>query len=169
QSIIYSYENAIFPVYLFSKRSRGKFRYKLLGKSPVPSMGRNAYVIEVRSASAQSEVLTVAWVDDRDFSILKFQVYPSAFQGYNHIINSGTGDLTDVSIDDVHYFGVQNGGLRFPSKTDILLKFTHKTGKQYDLEGRLFYEKELNTQLHTTYSYDKYTFFNVSVDDPVFK
>ncbi|MCP5050874.1 MAG: hypothetical protein GY940_27160, partial [bacterium] len=100
QSIIYSYENAIFPVYLFSKRSRGKFRYKLLGKSSVPSMGRNAYVIEVRSAVSHSRVLTVAWVDDRDFSILKFQVYPSAFQGYNHIINSGTGDLTDVSIDD---------------------------------------------------------------------
>jgi hypothetical protein len=163
--VVNSYENAMSPIYLFSAENQEKYRYTLMGKSWVKKMSRNAYVVEVSLKEDHSKVLTVAWIDDLDFSILKFQVYPAGFEGYGLIEGSGLGHLTDLRLWDIHYFGIKNNGVRFPSRTEIFLDFKHKAKKRY---GGETYVRDLNTKMHTIYTYQDYMFFNVSVDDPVF-
>lgn len=164
---IYSYQNTLSPIYLFAGENQGKYRYKLLKKEK--TMNRNAYVIEVKSKrknKSKKEKMAVAWVDMKDFSILKLEVLPGAFKGYDYLLKVGENKTFDVKINDVHYFGIQKNGLRFPSQTEIRLSY-----KQDPPKG-IYGAKHgaiLITNLTTNYTYLNYLFYKVKVGEPVFK
>lgn len=164
---IYSYQNTLSPIYLFARENQDKYRYKLLKTDE--TMNRKAYVIEVsakeKSKSKQGK-MAVAWVDTDDFSILKLDVLPGAFKGYDYLLKTGEIKKLDVKINDVHYFGIQKNGLRFPSKTEIRLSYKQEPPK--GLYGAK-HGAVLVTNMTTNYSYDNYLFYKIKVGEPVFK
>ncbi|MCP5050547.1 MAG: hypothetical protein GY940_25510, partial [bacterium] len=189
QSIVYSYENALYPVFYLSGSDREKFAYKLLGETR--EMGRDSYMIEVRSKKSADnlkagELLAVAWVDAEDYSILKTIAYPAAFNGYRHLMKSVSGSVetvgNSINVKDVHYFGVQKNGLRFPSRTEIQVEFKPKKqkkmkrpkkskkvkGKTSGNSVKAALEAKFPAILTSTFYYTDYTFFETE-EEPVFK
>jgi hypothetical protein len=161
-SLIYSYENALHPIYLFAPENQAQFQYKLLGKTR--AMKRNAYVVEIK----KTRIMAVVWIDDQDFSVLKFQVYPAAFRGYNTILRAGKGKISEIKVQDIHYFGHKHRGLRFPSKTDIIVAYIRQMQKLTP-DKQVPAPIEYHARLHTTFNYKKYIFFEVKVGDPIFR
>lgn len=169
QTIVYSYKNTLSPIYLFAREHQGSYQYKLLGKQT--AMDRDAYAVEVKlkNANKNKGKLAWAWVDAEDFSILKLKVFPPAFQGYEYLLKKapkGSGEKFDVKVNDLHYFGYQKNGLRFPTKTEINLSY--KEEPKIGIAG-VKHGAVLLTHLTTVYSYKNYRFFRVTVSEPVFK
>ncbi|MCP5104674.1 MAG: hypothetical protein GY950_14920 [bacterium] len=169
QTIIYSYQNAIFPIYLFSKENQDKFHYKILGKEK--TLKRNAHIIQVSSKKGndQGDILATVWIDQEDFSILKLNVLPAAFEGYEYL-TSNLDEKSDVTVTDVHYFGQMKKGIRFPTRTEITLSYKEKPDKIVESTRReRIYGARILTKISTVYNYKKYTFFRVAVSEPIFK
>lgn len=175
QTLIYSYQNAISPVYLFAREHQDQYDFEILRKEKM--MKRDAYVIEVRQKNSQRGVddeglLAVAWVDDLDFSIIKFSVYPRAFHGYHYLLRKDKRRRGDIQINDVHVFGEIKNGVRFPTRTEINVSFTEDPPEF--IENRhttpaKIHGARILTRISTLYQYKKYKFFTVDVDNPVFK
>jgi len=179
-SLLYSYKNALTPIYLFSPENQKKYKYALLGKEK--SMGRDAYIVElsvndkdalpVTKDNEDINQLALAWIDTEDFSIIKIKVMPGAIKGYRDMLNAEKKNLYNLKFSDIHTFGFLRKGIRYPTKTKILLSYyrTPKTiaknskGKAKKVEGSKLY-----TRVNTTITYDKYLFFDVAVSDPDFK
>jgi hypothetical protein len=168
QAIVYSYQNALSPIYMFSREKQSMYDYRILGQDKV--LGRRAYEIEVRlSGSPQGEdVRVIGWVDAEDFSVLKFKVYPAAFGGYRHLIRTDMHDFSGIEVSDVHYFGVERWDIRLPSKTEIILSYNQDPKKKYIGKKRIPYGYRMATRIGTNFYYRGYRFFEVEVADPQF-
>jgi hypothetical protein len=178
QTIIYSYKNVLYPIYLFARGHRDKYDFTVLEKEKV--MKRDTHVIEVRhkgrpldpGAEKNQGLLATAWVDCRDFSIVKFSVFPEAFRGYDYLLRKDRRDRRDIRINDVHYFGEIEGGIRFPSRTEITLSFSEEPPEVFEnrrTTPQKIHGARILTQISTQYQYRKYRFFTVNVTDPLFK
>ncbi|MCX6579948.1 MAG: hypothetical protein NT166_07155 [Candidatus Aminicenantes bacterium] len=164
-TIIYSPNAFLAPLFLFDKQNRDKFEYKLLKNDK--TMNRDAYVIEMRLHNGEEEkpVFAKAWIDAGDFSVLKFEAFPDSFQGYDSLAKTVAQNTGNIKIKDIHYFGYNRDGIRFPSSTKITITYTENKsipGKDPDLK-----EQSL-TKITSSFSYKKYKFFNVTVEAPIF-
>lgn len=171
RTLVYSYKNVLSPINFFAKANQSQYRYRLAGKERIK--GRGAYIIEIETQNPSSElekgVLVKAWVDQEDFSVMKFQVFPGAFGGADYLLHKGSNGKTDVKISDIHYFDQLQDGIRYPSKTEIFITYNEAPKEGIETTHK---EKshggQIKTNLITTYSYEKYIFFTVTIDDPVF-
>lgn len=165
QTILYSYRNTLMPIYLFARQNQEHYRYKLVKKTR--AMNRAAYEIQVtaKKGKKNQRKLAVAWIDADDFSVLKLKVFPAAFHGYDYLLGKPTGWF-DVKINDLHYFGYQKDGLRFPTRTEIYLSYKEEAdvGIEKVKHGAIV----LNT-ISTIYTYGDYLFYRTTPSEPVFK
>jgi hypothetical protein len=110
-----------------------------------------------------------AWVDAKDFSILKFNVFPGAFSGADYLLTSNVHEKYNVKISDTHYFGKVKEGIRYPSKTEIYISYNEAPKKLVTTTNReLSHGARIYTKLSTVYFYKDYIFYTVSVQNPVF-
>jgi hypothetical protein len=176
QTIVYSYKNTLYPIYLFAREHQGKYRYRIIKQTE--TMNRKAWLIEVKTrkgneiqlkkgekSSASPGTLAKAWVDTDDFSLLKLEVFPEAFRGFDYLLRKLPGKF-DIKINDVHFFGFQKNGIRFPSKTEIHLSY--KEEPDIGIDGIKYGAIVLNN-ITTIYTYKDYLFYRAKPSEPVFK
>jgi hypothetical protein len=176
RTVVYSYKNTLYPIYLFAREHQGRYRYKLVKQTE--TMNRKAWLIEVKSkkgneiklkkkgkSSAAPGILAKAWVDADDFSLLKLEVFPEAFRGFDYLLGKLSGKF-DIKINDVHFFGFQKNGIRFPSKTEIHLSY--KEEPEIGFNGIKHGAVILNN-ITTIYTYKDYLFYRAKPSEPVFK
>lgn len=166
ETLLYSYKSALSPIYFFAAENQEKFRYNIRKKETV--MGRRAYAVEVRPktppANGEDLPLAVVSVDREDYSVLKFKLFSGDFSPEN-IVGSTRHNVTNIKVEDVHFFGVQKDGIRYPSETQLFLTYN---GGPTDAPIYLPRGGRLFTKVKTTFTYKKYIFFNVSVGSPVY-
>jgi hypothetical protein len=169
---VFSFQNALVPLYLFSAGNQGRFNYQILKKENI--LKRKAFKIEIRlKGEGRPEALAYAWVDCKDYSVLKTEFFPKAFKGYRHLQDLDKRNIENLKIDDTHYFGYQRNGLRFPSKTDIRISYSGKYLAKRSRTRRTFRPRspmptqlDIRTKIKTTYNYTNYKFFTAQTADP---
>ncbi len=170
-TFLYSFKNAITPIYLFAGENQRKYRYSLSGMKNMKE--GKAYIVEISRKDKEGGKVAVAWVDSRDFSIMKIDVLPGGIEGYDKLLNAKKNKMFDLEVLDTHIFGYSRQGIRYPTKTRITLaykKYTKSIAKNSKGEaGKKNTGGIVSTKIDTTITYGKYLFYGVSVDDPVFK
>ncbi|MEN8153518.1 MAG: hypothetical protein ABFR75_05795 [Acidobacteriota bacterium] len=170
-TILYSFENAITPVYFFSRQNQNKYIYKIIGKKKL--LGRRAYLITVASkmGSGNSRKIAKAWIDTIDFSIMKFDVFPGAIKGYEKLLEIHNKKISKLKVKDTHIFGYLYKGIRYPTRTEISLSYFTEPGSviKKSGSGKVRQGGLILTKIKTLISYKKYAFFDVSVTDPEFR
>ncbi len=166
KSTIQSFKSSLSPYYLFADENRKGYRYKLLGKEAI--MKRNAYMVEVKRKNDPkfSEPFAVAWIDTKDFSILKIHAHPKSIKGYENFQEGGKHRVSDVIMSDIHYYGVKSGGIRFPSRTEVLLLYTYNSPRRWSQQASLKAGARVLKRIETVFSYNDYRFFKVEVGEP---
>ncbi len=161
-----SYKSSLAPFYLFAAENQNNYSYRLLGKETV--MKRPAHVVEVRSKQRGKEhkPFVTAWIDTKDFSILKFRAYPESIKGYRQFISNRERDVRDLQVEDVHYFGEQSQGLRFPSRTEITFRYTYDFPLREGLAMPLTAGARMMKKIKTVFRYQKYMFYKIEVSQP---
>lgn len=177
-TFLYSYQNAITPINIFAPENQSKYSFSLAGKKKI--MGRKAYIIEVspagmvREAGKEERKLVTAWIDRQDFSVIRIQVYPMAIKGYDNLLKLDKDKMANLDIYDTHIFGFLRDGIRYPTKTKIKLSFDSEPQKVVSNttgghNQRVKFGAVITTKISTEIIYKKYMFFDVKVDDPVFR
>jgi hypothetical protein len=169
ETIIYSPNGSLSPLLIFAKQQQEKFNYRILKREK--TMNSKAYVIEIKLKDrTEEEPFAIAWVDVKDFSILKFKVLPQALKGYKFLEFRGSEkNINKINISDIHYFGYKRGNIRFLTKTEISLSYTGDIQNKSREQNVYSLGLEKLTKIKTIFTYDKYQFFKVTVDEPVFK
>jgi hypothetical protein len=164
QTILYSYKNAITPIYLLSKQNQNKFLYRLVENERI--MGRKSHKISIHSKlkeNSPDHPVSIVWVDAKDFTVLKAQIYPDAIKGYDKLLKLDKFKISGLKIHDMHTFGYLRKGIRYPTKTEIRLTYKKKAQQLLGYGGYIY--KNIQTKVQ----YKKYTFFNVTVENVTFK
>lgn len=167
---IYSYKASLTPIYLLAAENQRHYDYRLMDSGRV--MNRKAYGIEVKikGNDGKGSILAVVWVDAQDFSILKFNVFPKALAGFKQLYEDAKKKGMRLEIEDKHYFGVKRGDIRFPSRTEITMKFYPRSRQTFFLlRGRPQYGVPKREKIYTEFRYEDYHFFQVDVGQPVFE
>lgn len=141
---LFSYRAALAPIYLLGGEYRHRFRYALTGKhrvldrpawevtlfrrpdSPVPAplvLRKSGGQASLVPATGEPRVVSV-WIDREDFSVLGFRVYPAGVSGYNKIVEAAFRLGLKVKIKDTHLFGLLREGIRYPTRTEIVLTYS---------------------------------------------
>ncbi len=166
RTVIYSYKAALTPVFLFSKENQKLYNYKIGKKKRL--MGRKTVEVIV-SRKSDDTMLVKAWLDIRDFSLLKFNVMPEAIKGYNEIVHLNSKKMDNISVKDVHYFGHLRNGLRYPTKTEIYISYDREPQRVLNTSrSRVLHGARVYTKLQTLIYYKDYQFFNAGAENPVF-
>ena len=169
--ILYSYKNALVPIHFFSVENQPRFIYKLSGKKR--ALKRKAYNILVfRDEKPEAGPMASVWIDQEDFSIIKFEVFPGAIRGYNQLLRVNREKMSKIDIRDVHVFGLLKDGIRYPTRTEIRLSYQSELKnviKKSDTNGGVTLGAIVLTKIQTLIKYTDYRFFKVNVDRPVFK
>jgi hypothetical protein len=169
KTIIYSKNALLSPLFLFTKMNQDKYDYTILKKEKI--MKRDAYVVEIELKKRKEEkaAFAVAWVDAKDFSVLKFEAFPESLKGYDYLVRTSDSNVEDIKISDVHYFGYQKDDIRFPTKTEITLSYTGNPESKPDKQNLNSLGLQKLTKISTTFTYKKYLFYKVTVNDPIFE
>lgn len=170
--ILYSYKNAMVPIYFLSHENQPLYRYTLGGKDRV--LGRKCHMVLVFAAKSGPEAPPLAriWIDSADFSVLKFTVFPGAIKGYDQLMRLEGRKLSNLEVQDVHEFGLVRDGIRYPTRTRITLSYTSELKNVMTNRsggGSVKIGAVLKTRLTTEVRYKRYRFFEVTVARPVFK
>lgn len=168
KTAIKSFKSSLAPYYLFVGENKKKFNYRFRKKEKVEK--RTAYVVQVDLIKEYDETTLFAfvWIDDSDFSILKFRAFPQSIEGYNNLKNSREYNIGNIEIQDIHYFDYKKKGLRFPSKTEIFLTYTYDSPGKFAQEFDLKAGARMWKKIEATFEYKTYIFFNITVAEPVF-
>lgn len=169
QTIIYSKNALLSPLFLFQKHHQEKFEYKILKKDEI--MKRHTYVLEIKSKERKEEkaVFALAWIDIENFSVLKFKAFPETLHGYDYLVRTADNSIENIKITDVHYFGYQKEDIRFPTKTEITLSYTGNPKGKQDKQNVYSIELQKLTRISTVFTYKKYLFYDVTVNDPIYE
>lgn len=148
----YLSKNIVFgPVGFLSKYWQSQFEYKIIG-SDIKN-GKEALIINAYPKQEREENYNVAqiWIDMKEYSILKIQWEPSSIQNYEEEkIRYPTGEYKKTIIWNVD-FGVEEKGIRFPSKQIVQEVFISENDKKHVLEEIVF-------------TYTDYKFFTVETE-----
>ncbi|MBN1273793.1 MAG: hypothetical protein JXB26_16115 [Candidatus Aminicenantes bacterium] len=148
----YSKRSVFGPIGLLSRKGQEQYEYELSKKDK--EVGREAYLIEVRPKSKEDGKIHSSfgkvWVDRENFSILKIEVKAESIQGYDQLKDAAKREQVIPEIMDIHYYGVEKNGLRFPSKTIIEENYRAMT--------------KVIKKSRTVVEYKDYRFFTVDVD-----
>lgn len=169
QTNIYSYKASLTPIYLLAAENQQHYDYRVIEKKRV--LNRQAYGIEIRvTGDADKDALAaIVWVDVEDFSVLKFKAFPEVMPGFKDLFADAKGKGMKLEIDDIHYFGIKRGDIRFPSRTEITIRYYPKPQSTFFLlRGRPRYGIPKRQKIETVFLYKDYRFFEVDVGDPVF-
>ncbi len=166
---LYSYKSSLTPIYFFAKENQDKFDYKLAGSEQV--MKRYAHVVEVRSKGNKNpftdEPLAIVWIDQDDYSVLKFQYFSGDFQA-ERLAGTTKHNVRNIKVKDVHYFGLRKNNLRFPTKTELLVTYNGGPLEKDSKPIWLPSNTQWLTKIKTLFFYKKYIFFTVTVGEPIY-
>ena len=152
KNVKYFSKNIVFgPVGFLSKYWQSHFEYKIIG-SDIKN-GKEALIIRAYPKQEREENYNVAqiWIDMKEYSILKIQWEPLSIQNYDEEkIRYPTGEYKKTIIWNVD-FGVEEKGIRFPSKQIVQEVFISENDKKHVLEEIIF-------------TYTDYKFFTVETE-----
>ena len=152
KNVKYFSKNILFgPVGFLSKYWQSHFEYKIIG-SDIKN-GKEALIIRAYPKQKREENYNVAqiWIDMKEYSILKIQWEPLSIQNYDEEkIRYPTGEYKKTIIWNVD-FGVEEKGIRFPSKQIVQEVFISENDKKHVLEEIIF-------------TYTDYKFFTVETE-----
>lgn len=163
KTAILSFKSTLSPYYLFAEKNRARYRYRILGRETVMKEEAHVVRVDLKTGDDEPALFAVVWIDSSDFSILKFRAFPRSIAGYGELENPGALDVRDLRIEDTHYYGFERDGLRFPSKTEIALLYTHDAPGGNANELKLSAGARMLKKIRTVFEYKKYQFFNVTV------
>ena len=148
----YLSKNIVFgPVGFLSRYWQRHFDYKIIGSDIIN--GKKALIISAYPKQEREENYNVAqiWIDMKEYSILKIQWNPLSIQNYEEEkIRYPTGEYKKTIIWNVD-FGVEEKGIRFPSKQIVQEVFISENDKKNVLEEIVF-------------TYTDYKFFTVETE-----
>lgn len=168
KTVLYSFKNTLVPILLLSKQNQRYYTFSLEGEKTV--LGRKSHVTIVRSKSRPEDenILAIVWIDSKDYSILKFEVFPGAIKGYNNLLRINKHMMSDIKIKDTHLFGYIRNGIRYPSKTEISLSFKMRAREKSEIKGTFLIDSSIGKfilyKISTAIRYKNYKFFNVTVN-----
>jgi hypothetical protein len=168
---LYSYFGAMTPIFLLSEENQKQYSYNVFKGKKI--LGRPTYGLEVRTIKGDQQAIPMAhiWVDKLDRSVIKFELFPEAMPGFDHIIKYAKEKGYTYTIRDIHEFGLLRNGIRFPTRTEIAITFIEGGAKDSTADG--FSSKVITkTKTHkikTVFKYSDYRFFKVEIEDPQFK
>jgi len=152
KNVKYFSKNILFgPVGFLSKYWQSHFEYKIIGNDI--KNGKEALIIRAYPKQEREENYNVAqiWIDMKEYSILKIQWEPLSIQNYDEEkIRYPTGEYKKTIIWNVD-FGVEEKGIRFPSKQIVQEVFISENDKKHVLEEIIF-------------TYTDYKFFTVETE-----
>lgn len=152
KNVKYFSKNIVFgPVGFLSKYWQSHFEYKIIGGDI--KNGKKALIIRAYPKQEREENYNVAqiWIDMKEYSILKIQWEPLSIQNYEEEkIRYPTGEYKKTIIWNVD-FGVEEKGIRFPSKQIVQEVFISENDKKHVLEEIVF-------------TYTDYKFFTVETE-----
>jgi len=152
KNVKYFSKNIVFgPVGFLSKYWQSHFEYKIIGNDI--KNGKEVLIIRAYPKQEREENYNVAqiWIDMKEYSILKIQWEPLSIQNYEEEkIRYPTGEYKKTIIWNVD-FGVEEKGIRFPSKQIVQEVFISENDKKHVLEEIIF-------------TYTDYKFFTVETE-----
>ena len=148
----YSKRSVFGPIGLLSRKGQELYEYELTKREK--ENGREAYLIEVRPKSKEGGKIHSSfgkvWIDRENFSILKIEVQKESIKGYDQLKDAAKREQVIPEIMDIHFYGVEKNGVRFPSKTVIEENYRAMT--------------KIIKKSRTVVEYKDYRFFTVDVD-----
>lgn len=148
----YSKRSVFGPVGLLSRKGQALYDFELIKTEKED--GREAYLIEVRPKTKEDGKVPSSfgkvWIDRANFSILKIEVTQESIKGFDELKGAAKREQVIPEITDIHFYGVEKNGLRFPSKTVIEENYRAMT-------------KVIKKSV-TAVEYKDYRFFTVDVD-----
>ncbi len=169
------------PVTFLARENRDKFDYRLSGDEKIGK--RRCLVVEATPRQGDPDVqgATRLWIDRWDGSVLKIELATPAIRGIEALRDTARRMGARLEVRDLHWYGVEKGGVRFPSATLFreLYKFDKspafrdtyrwtREGDVYRVPGsrppvitREYHELELS---RIDIEYKNYRFFEVSTE-----
>jgi len=139
------------PVGFLSKFWQNYFDYEIIGKDLINN--NEAIIIQAYPNTERQENYNIAriWINNKEYSIMQIEWEPLSIQDYEEeIVRFPTGEYKKTIIWNVTY-GVEEKGVRFPSKQVIQEVFINEKN-----------EKKIQEEI--TFLYTDYKFFTVDTD-----
>lgn len=161
---------------LLGKKQQHLFAYRLLKDDKIN--GRNAYVIEARPRPRHEGSIKSAriWVDKKTYQILRSETRGVPIEGYEDVLKDCVELNVTPQFVTTHDYGVEKKGIRFPSRTTILVKYTQNNriwrGKRSKIKADLVYYNYRFFMVETDYKIIKKmfeTFFNQNKNKIILK
>ncbi len=168
KAVIFSYMNALAPIDYFAKSNQHLYGFNYRGIRKL--MRSKVYEVEVfyPKTSGARKILAIFWIDAVDFSIIKYQSYVGHFSA-TKLVGSPDNNISNIKVNNIHYFGIRKRGIRFPSKTEIAVSFNGGPLKKNNKPVVLPYGTMRYTLIKTNFNYKNYMFYNVKVSEPKYK
>jgi len=156
----YSKRSVFGPIGLLGRSRQDKFQYIMLDEDRIE--GRDTFVIEVKPLEGIEEPVNYGkvWIDKEDYSVLKIEVDQESIMGLDSTKNKNIVH----TVKDVHHYGVQKNGLRFPSRTVFEESYKAKAARQIVSRSADALDNRGFLWIKTEISYGDYRFFTVDVD-----
>lgn len=135
---------------LIGRESWTSYNYRLAGHER--AMGTQADIIEVKPIDPRSGFVEEAriWIGRKDGEILRFEIIGIPFEGYDDVWREAAAfGLVPRSRMEFE-FGVVHEGIRYPSRTNVLIQYMLPIG--------------LLDKISTELSYGKYKYFAVETE-----
>lgn len=168
KSFIRSFKSSLSPYYLFARENRDNYVYKILRREPVENQPAMVMEIRLKQKNGNHPLFALVWIATDSFAILKMHAFPTSIQGYEFLKAAEDLNVSDVEVEDIHYYGIEKNGIRFPSKTEISLRYTFDAPVNPDQPLHTTSGSRRLKRIHTIFEYKEYQFFKVVVEKPVY-
>lgn len=112
----FKYKNIVFGPTMFNRRSQPYYQYEIIGKRRWNQ--RNALIVEAVPNSEGDPRFAAGriWVDEKDFSILRIEIYQQSIKNFEEIAQMADKHKVTPRITIINEYDVVKNGIRFPSR-----------------------------------------------------
>lgn len=112
----FKYKNIVFGPTMFNRRSQPYYQYEIIGKRRWNN--RNALIVEAVPNSEGDPRFAAGriWVDEKDYSILRIEIYQQSIQNFEEIAKMAGKHKVTPCITIINEYEVVKSGIRFPSR-----------------------------------------------------
>jgi hypothetical protein len=179
---IFSYYSFYLPIFLLAEENQDKYEYHLQAVETIDGINAQAIKVVLKELAGGPVVDGQVWLDTTDFSVIKIEVNPRYFAGFEQLQKQAMKAGADLNLSDVHWYEVRRNGIRFPSRTEIreiyamngLPPGSGRSGASGSLGpiGINGWSGDWNSSSHrwefdrsrTVFSYSRHRFFNVEME-----
>lgn len=116
---IFSYYSFYLPIFLLAKENQAKYNYQLQAMQKINGRKAQGIKVVLKELAGGPVVDGQIWLDTTDFSVIKIELNPRYFAGFEQLQQEAMKMGAILTLSDVHWYEVKRNGLRFPSQTEI--------------------------------------------------